>query len=89
MSPLMEEQQLAEGELCHAIYRLIIGHRFSAYEVRDVVDTLSGQFYRNPGRWRSANPSPIQRAIRPSGWLAPTSLGRVAARSNKGCHPKR
>lgn len=62
MSPLVEEQLLAEGELCHAIYRLIIGHRFSAYELRDVVDTLSGQFYRNPRSWRSANPSPVQLA---------------------------
>lgn len=62
MSPLVEEQIQAEGELCHAIYRLIIGHRFSAYEVRDVVDTLSGQFYRNPRRWRAANPSPQELA---------------------------
>lgn len=62
MSPLVEVQLLAEGELCHAIYRLIIGHRFSAYEVRDVVDTLSGLFYKNPRRWRSASPSPNQLA---------------------------
>lgn len=58
MSPFVEDQMQAEGELCHAIYRLIIGHRFSAYEVRDAVDKLSGQFYRNPRGWRSANPTP-------------------------------
>ena len=62
MSPLVEEQMLAEGELCHALYRLIIGHRFSAYEVRDVVDMLSGQFYRNPRTWRAADPSPEELA---------------------------
>ncbi len=62
MRPLVEEQIRAERELRHAIYRLIIGHRFSAYEVRDVVDTLSGQFYQNPRRWRAANPTPKQLA---------------------------
>lgn len=46
MRAVVEEQLHAEGELCRAIYELMVDHRYSVYNVRDAVDLLSGQLHR-------------------------------------------
>ena len=38
LRPIVERQLKAEGDLCAAIYELMVGHRYSVFEVRDAVD---------------------------------------------------
>jgi len=46
MQAVVDDQLHAEGELCRSIYELMVGHRYSVYNIRDAVDLLSGQLHR-------------------------------------------
>jgi hypothetical protein len=55
----VERQLRAEGDLCAAIYELMVGHRYSVFEVRDAVDLLTGELYGSADRLRRmANRTP-------------------------------
>lgn len=52
MRQVVERQIEAEGQLCGAIFRLMVDHRYSLYDVRDAVDLLTGELRRSVERIR-------------------------------------
>lgn len=58
MRPIVERQLKAEGDPGAAIYELMVGHRYSVFEVRDAVDLLTGELYRSADRLREIPHSP-------------------------------
>jgi len=62
MRQIVERQIEAEATLCGAIFRLMIDHRYSVYEVRDAVDLLTGELYKGASRLRTS-PRPTPEAL--------------------------
>jgi hypothetical protein len=61
MRQVVERQIEAKGQLCGAIFRLMVDHRYSLYDVRDAVDLLTGELHRSVERLRLVErPEPRQ-----------------------------
>lgn len=54
MRTVVEQQLQAEGDLCGAIFELMVGHRYSVFDVRDAVDMLTGQLHIDAPRLRAS-----------------------------------